>query len=150
MQLKKIGTVGPTHYFLRPDGIIYTENTSPSPLTIEVMIQNSEFIKQLALERGAAVRMLSHFDVAQNIDKKARAYIKSPDSNAYDQYISGFALLCQSGVSRMIGNFMLGLNKGKGEQEVKLFRKEETAVQWLLQLPNKPLNSQGDITDQLE
>lgn len=149
MQLKKIARIGPTNYFLRPDGIVYTESESPSPLTVEIMIENFEFIKQLALKKGAAIRMLTDFNAAQKVDKECRAYIKSPESHAYNDYIVGTALLSERAIARMLGNFILGL-RGTGKEDkqyVKLFQSEEKAAQWLLQLPDKPLIPQQDETN---
>ncbi|WBM75088.1 hypothetical protein [Saprospira grandis] len=139
MSLEKIATLGETTYYLRPDGIIYTENSSDSPLSIAAIKESFEFIKKLAIERGEALLLLNNFNSAQKLSKEARSYIRSTESEIYNDYVSGSALVASNPVARMIGNFILGLKQS--EQEVKMFASEEKAVKWLLSRPKKVVAS---------
>ncbi|WCL81943.1 hypothetical protein PPO43_02365 [Saprospira sp. CCB-QB6] len=139
MQLEKIATLGETTYYLRPDGIVYTESSNNAPLSVQAIQESFEFIKKMAIERQEALLLLNNFDGTQKLSKEARAYIKGADSEVYNDYVSGSALVARNPIARMIGNFILGLKQS--EQEVKMFSSEETAVKWLLERPKKKVNS---------
>jgi len=136
MQLEKIGVAGPTHYFQRPDGIIYTESFEPTVVTKELLIANFEFIKKIASEKKQAIKLLINFTQASKLDKEAKALIKSSYLNDnYGQYIEAVALLTNSRLSTLLGNFMIGISKkGPNKYPVKIFMTVPKAVKWLDQL----------------
>jgi len=136
MNLEKIGVAGPTHYFLRPDGIIYTESFEPTVVTKEVFIANFEFIKKIASENKKSVKLLINFTQANKLDKEAKTLVKSSYLNDnYGQYIEAAALLTNSRLSTLIGNFMIGISKKQqNKYPVKIFMAVPQAVKWLGQL----------------
>ncbi|WCL81944.1 STAS/SEC14 domain-containing protein [Saprospira sp. CCB-QB6] len=133
MNLEKIGVAGPTHYFLRPDGIIYTQSFEPTPITLAVFQANFEFIKQLSEERNEQLRMIINIANASSLDKDARNLIRSAHIQThYGGYIAGVAILAANQLSRMIGNFMLGLRgKTLSPYPLKVFVQQEKAANWL-------------------
>ncbi|WBM75090.1 STAS/SEC14 domain-containing protein [Saprospira grandis] len=136
MQTEKIGVAGPTHYFQRPDGIIYTESFEPTVVTKEVFIANFEFIKKIASEKKEPIKLLINFTQASKLDKEAKALVKSSYLNDnYGQYIEAVALLSNSRLSTLIGNFMVGISKkGPNKYPIKIFMAVPKAVKWLDQL----------------
>jgi hypothetical protein len=62
----------------------------------------------------------------RSADKECRAYGTSSDTSTHP---TAMALLVKSPVSRVIGNFYIGLNKPL--YPTKLFTSEESAVEWL-------------------
>ena len=135
MNLKEIGRLGPTIYYLRPDGIVHTVTADPQPIQLELMIANFELIKKLATERQQALRMLTDFAGSQKMGKAERDFLKSEEMKTYAPYILGTALLTPNFLSRMIGNFVMSVSTNN--HNVKLFSQEEQAVHWLLQLPSR-------------
>jgi hypothetical protein len=67
----------------------------------------------------------------KSITKEARDYFSL---NGRESRVIAFAILIESPLSRIIGNFFMGLNKPR--VPVKLFNKEANAVEWCLnQIP---------------
>ena len=135
MNLKELGQVGPTIYYLRKDGVIHTVTTDPQPIQLDLMIANFEFIKTIAIERKQALRMLTDFSGSQKMGKAERDFLKSEQMKTYAPYILGTALVTPNFLSRMIGNFVISVSTNN--HNVKLFGQEEQAVHWLLQLPSR-------------
>jgi hypothetical protein len=52
--------------------------------------------------------------------------------NNRDSNVSAFAIIIQSPLSRVIGNFFMGLNKPR--VPARLFKSEKEAVKWLKEL----------------
>jgi hypothetical protein len=110
---------------IRPDGIVeyrYRDGVS---------ISGSD--AQRVLERGAALTDEPHptLVVASNVkhvDREARAIFAEGPMNA--SISSRVALVVATPVSRVLGNFFLGLNKPRFP--TKLFSTEADAVAWLL------------------
>lgn len=55
MNLKELGQVGPTIYYLRKDGVIHTVTTNPQPIQLDLMIANFEFIKDHRYRKKTSV-----------------------------------------------------------------------------------------------
>lgn len=62
-------------------------------------------------------------------DRKARDFSRRPEMVATTK---GMAMLVGNSLSRMLGNFFIGFNRG--DFPVKLFLEEEKATEWLLSL----------------
>jgi len=73
-------------------------------------------------------KLVSLIDIrlAESIDREARNYYGGPE-NA--RITKAMALLIDSGFSRVMGNFFLGLNKPK--MPTKLFTEKNKAIDWL-------------------
>lgn len=109
---------------LRDDGILMVSMKKGSAVTIEDAEEN-----HLASARVAGdARLLVLVDVrpAVSITREARIYFA--DENVRSNTVAQ-ALIIDSGVSKVIGNFFIGLNKPKFP--VKLFTSEDKAVDWL-------------------
>ena len=77
-------------------------------------------------KRYALIDMRAH---AASATREAREYYAGPE-NA--QHVLAVALLVRSSISRLMGNFFLGLNKTSFP--LKLFSEPEPALTWLLSL----------------
>lgn len=62
----------------------------------------------------------------RSVERKAREFYSSP---ATSKYLKATALLIENPVSRIIGNFYLGLNKPV--LPLRLFTNKEEAIDWL-------------------
>lgn len=79
------------------------------------------------LAKGEPMRALVDISGVVKVDRDARIFFaESPENRAITQRV---AMLINSPLSRMIGNFFLGLNKPKAP--TKLFTKESEALAWL-------------------
>ena len=117
----------------REDGILQLQN-----------ILREEHTEQHARENIAAMTLLAGnalfpalIDIRNSvsISQKARQYYSGDETK---KKFTAAALLVSSGVSMIIGNFFLGLNKPSFP--VKVFLNEDKAVNWLkkmfLEMPN--------------
>jgi hypothetical protein len=93
-------------------------------ISIEFASQVLELGLQIAGGRTRPVLVLMH-DV-RRIDREARAFFAS---DAYLRLAYQTALVVSSPVSRVIGNFFVGLNRLK--YPCKVFDEQERAVAWL-------------------
>lgn len=111
--------------WLREDGIIHMEPIPDSILNYEGALEEFEIIKKLCGNRKRPVlNILPHVKYA---DKKGRDFYAKSDEAFH--YISAAAIVPKSPVARLIGNFMLGLNKPR--YPLKIFNTKEEAVCWL-------------------
>lgn len=85
-----------------------------------------EFIHVAYVESGRRTRVLADVRAARSLSRDARIYYQSAE-RVVDSI--GCALLIDSGVSRVIGNFLIGLNKGP--MTIRLFTSEQDARAWL-------------------
>lgn len=80
------------------------------------------------MEVGKGEKVLSIVNITnvKSIEQKARQYYSSPEA---ERAYKTVALIVGSPVSKMLGNFFIGLNKPK--VPLKLFNSEEEGVAWL-------------------
>lgn len=112
-----------THTYQKQDGIIFGR----------VML-NAEIGLADAKEDVAAVRKISGDCVLPLLIDMRSIHSISHDAREYygkNEHSSAVVLLIHSPVSRIIGNFFLGLNKPK--VPMKLFSSETEALKWLSQ-----------------
>lgn len=75
-------------------------------------------------EHGKRVRAIVDIRATRSVSREARQlYLQDSGVNL------GTALLVDSGISRVIGNFIIGLNRGA--VQVRLFEDEQAARAWL-------------------
>jgi hypothetical protein len=86
--------------------------------------ENIEAIKQFG--NGKPIPVLVDIRESKGGSKESRAYFASEETGKIQ---SACALIVSSPLSRLIGNFFIGLNKTKFP--TKLFLKEDEAVAWL-------------------
>lgn len=83
-------------------------------------------IRQIAREKGHKVRLVVDLRNMRSMSRDVRLLYQS-DENAAS--LIGVALLIDSGISRVLGNFIMGLDKG--ELVTRLFTTEQDAIAWL-------------------
>ena len=111
--------------WLNEDGIIITITTATYQ-GLEDAKENMEYNKKIAA--GKSRPLLVDMSMVRSISKEAREeYVKEID----EPFVTAVALLTRSSVSRMVGNFFIGLNHTT--VPAKLFTDPEKAREWLLQ-----------------
>ena len=112
------------------DGICYTKVKTGSIINLDDAIENTKIVAELS---GKMIHpMLVDLRTINSIDKEARDHFSMKNRKAG---VSAIAMLIKSPVSRIIGNFFLGLNKPK--VPTQLFTSEIKAVNWLQEyIPN--------------
>ena len=93
-------------------------------LNLEDARENLEAVRQFG--NGKRVAVLVDIRDAKGASKECRAYFASEEAAKIQ---SACALLVASPLSRLIGNFFIGLNKTKFP--TKLFSNEAEAMDWL-------------------
>ena len=109
---------------LRDDGIVYCVAKQGIILTLKDAKENILAISKLA--NGKKVPVLVDIRGATEATKEARKYF-SNDEVAEVQ--SAVAMLVDSGFSKLLGNFFIGLNRPLFP--IRLFMKEQEALRWL-------------------
>ena len=109
---------------MREDGILVYQPRPGADVSYDFAAQVLELGLQLAEGRTRPTLVLMQ-DVAR-IDREARAFFAS---EAYLRLVYRTALVVSSPVSRVIGNFLVGLNRVKFP--CRVFDDQERAVAWL-------------------
>jgi hypothetical protein len=112
------------HMSIDEGGFIRCKAFKYSEHTLEDAKENINAVKQLA--QGRKVAVLVDISEVKGADREAREYLSSPEAGKIQ---SACALIVGSAVSRLVGNFFLGLNKTPFP--TKLFTDEAKAVEWL-------------------
>ena len=92
--------------------------------TLETCIENVAAAKELA--DGRKLLVIIDMSELEQISRDARNYYAGEEPASYSL---GQALITNSTVSRVIGNFFIGLNKAS--HPVRLVKTEEDALKWL-------------------
>ena len=116
---------------MREDGIALFESRPGAHETLPAAKEVVEGYNHL----GGGRRLLAVADIrrARSVDRAARQYYASDEMTAV---VRALALVVDSGVSRVLGNFFLGLNKPS--IPTRLFRSVDDGVTWLKGLPEEP------------
>lgn len=109
---------------LDPSGIAKCYVHKDYFLVLEDARENLETVRQFG--NGKLVPVLVDIRDAKGASKECRAYFASEEAAKIQ---SACALLVASPLSRLIGNFFIGLNKTKFP--TKLFSNEAEAMDWL-------------------
>jgi hypothetical protein len=112
--------------WLDDNGICYTVVKPNAVITIEDALQNTASVKEIS--EGKIYPLLVNIKEINSISKEARDHFTMQNRTPG---VKSIGLLVKSPVSRIIGNFFLGLNKST--VPVKLFTDEAKAVNWLQQ-----------------
>ncbi|MCB1193628.1 MAG: STAS/SEC14 domain-containing protein [Leptospiraceae bacterium] len=119
-----------TKTFLRKDGLIQVDALPNSKMTIEDAIENIEAQKSLA--NGKKYPLLVNLGAVGSINRDARVYLGGTEA---EKNISATAIVVSSIVGKIIGNFMIGLNKTI--YPTRLFTEVREAIAWLEQFKDK-------------
>ena len=128
-ELQKLGETQNSVFFLSVDGIIYIKTVNSMPLTKEVMQENFELVRKISLDLGRPLKVFAESSKMQRLNRCAREYMRSEEAKSYDQYVVGSALLTPNQLSKMLGNFIIGLRKQA--RPIKVFTNEVAALDWL-------------------
>ncbi len=106
------------------DGIARTTVKLNAEVTIKEAKENSNAVN--SLYTGQSFPLLVDSRQIRSISKEARDLFSL---NNRSSHVNSFAILIGSPLSRIIGNFFMGLNKPR--VPVKLFNSEQEALVWL-------------------
>ena len=110
--------------WLGEDGIVHT---SAKPGSEQTLADAREAIAAIAkIGRGKALPVLVDFKNIKSQDRGARTYYAGKETA---QAVTACAILISSPLSRVIGNFYMGLNLPV--TPTKLFTSESEAIEWL-------------------
>ena len=110
--------------FLRQDAILQVDTFPSSEFKLSDAV---ECIKaQAVLANGIRRPLLVNLGKIKSIDRESRAYLGGVEA---EKNVNSTALITSSPVGRIIGNFMMGLNKTL--YPTRLFTEEQEALEWL-------------------
>lgn len=117
------------HTWMGDDGICRTATRPQAEIGIEQARENSAAVT--GFYTGRKFPLLID---ARNVKSMAREARRHFSTNGRDTKINAFAIMVKSPLSRVIGNFFMGLNKP--EVPARLFDDEAQAIDWLKQYLN--------------
>ena len=110
--------------WLGEDGIIRIVNLPGVEVTLENITEINRHLKKLS--KGKKVPVFNDIRGVKSITREARLFASGEKSA---QVSSAAALLIGSPLSKVIGNFFMGINKPP--YPTKLFTSEKKALEWL-------------------
>lgn len=110
--------------FINDLGILVQSYNDNAELTLDDALE--DFALYSHLNRSVRRPVLVDIRNIRSVERKARAYYSSKEAT---KYLTAAALLIGNPVSRIIGNFYLGLNKTAFP--FRLFTRQEEAIVWL-------------------
>jgi hypothetical protein len=112
------------HTWMGEDGIARTKVKPFSNISIKEAKENSEAVNSLSA--GNDYPLLIDARNIKSMTKEARDFFSM---NNRSSYVIAFAIIIDSPLSKIIGNFFMGLNKPR--VPTKLFTDEKDALLWL-------------------
>lgn len=106
------------------DGICRTKIKPNSHVTLKEASENTEAVSSFYKDKRFPL-LIDSRDI-KSMDREARNQFST---NNRETRINSFAVIVRSPLSRVIGNFFMGLNKP--QVPAKLFDNEEEALAWL-------------------
>lgn len=113
--------------WMRADGIVCTKVKQNAEVTIEDAKANSLVVN--AFYVNEKFPLLIDARGIKSITREARSFFTT---NGRETNTMAFAILIDSSVSKVVGNFFLGINKPA--VPTKLFLNEKSALEWLQNL----------------
>jgi len=110
------------------DGIVRTKVKPLAEVTLKEAQENSRVVNSFIAQTKRKYPLLIDSRNIKSITKEARDHFSIRNR---DTGINSFAVLIESPLSRIIGNFFMGLNKPS--IPAKLFTNEQDALEWLKQ-----------------
>jgi hypothetical protein len=123
-QLKLIRETQTTLFYMREDGVIITYPSENKNIvsTAAIAIENMKAIEDLCPDHKR--QMISYMNERKYSKEERRQYQETENV-----WLSELALIVDSPMKRMLGNFFLGVNKV--DVPTKLFSSKEDAEKWL-------------------
>ena len=109
------------------DGIARTKVKKDAEVVLEDAMENSVVVNSFF--KDEKFPLLIDARGIRSITREARTFFTT---NGRETNTMAFAILIDSSVSRVVGNFFLGINKPA--VPTKLFKNEKEAVNWLMNL----------------
>lgn len=106
------------------DGICRTKTKPLAEIRLKEAIENSGAVS--SFYKGQKYPLLVDARNVKYMEREARKHFST---NGRDTKINSFAVMVKSPLSRMIGNFFMGLNKPM--MPARLFDDEQEAIAWL-------------------
>lgn len=113
--------------FIDDAGIIHQSHSPDTEITLEDVKQDVDLYPILTEQKKAFV--LIDLNNVKSVEKQARDFLAS---DATANHVSAAALVAQTMISKVLGNFFLGINKPP--MPVKLFNSKEAGMEWLKQV----------------
>jgi hypothetical protein len=114
------------HCWIREDGIACTKVKKGSEVTVEYARENSNAVNTLLKEKKRPLLIDSRGIKSMTRDARNQFSTKGRETQTL-----AFGIVIGSQVSKVIGNFFMGINKPA--VPTRLFDNEEGAIQWLKQ-----------------
>lgn len=112
------------------NGICHTKTKKLAEIDIPEAKENTEAVYSFYI--GKKFPLLIDAREVKSISREARQHFST---EGRETCTNAFGIIVKSSLSRVIGNFFMGINKPP--LPTKLFDKEEDAVMWLLQFIEK-------------
>jgi len=122
----KVIEIAKYYTWMGNDGIVRTVAKAGAEITLEDAKENTVAVETFYY--GKTYPLLIDGRKVKSISKEARDHFSLKGRKST---VSSFAILVKSPLSRIIGNFFMGLNKPT--VPVKLFDDEKEAIKWLKQ-----------------
>jgi len=130
--MKRVHTTPTAEYFMKKD-IIVSRVSEKTIIDVDGVKDSLNSLKYLG--KGQKVLLLSDIRKVGTITKSARAAAQGKKVDGleldfgFNDVIQASAILVNSGVSRILGNLFIGLNRPAFP--TKIFTKEDQALEWL-------------------
>lgn len=111
------------------DGIVRTKVKQQAYVGLNEAKENSDAVNSFYF--GEKFPLIIDARGIKNITREARVQFST---NGRESYVSYFALIIGSPISRVVGNFFVSINKPK--VPTRLFENEKKALRWLNSLKN--------------
>jgi len=122
--MNEVIEVGAGRLWLREDGIVHVVTKPGAEQTLADARDQIAAIGRIG--RGKGLPVLVDFKNLKSQDRGARTYFAGKETA---EAVTACAILISSPLSRVIGNFYMGLNKPVAP--TKLFTSESDAIEWL-------------------
>jgi hypothetical protein len=109
------------------DGIVRTKVKPEAEISVNDAMENTEVVTSFYVDKKYPILIDS-----RNIKSMTREAREHFSARGRDPKTSAFGIIIKSPISRVVGNFFLGLNKPA--VPTKLFDNEKDAVEWLKKL----------------
>lgn len=106
------------------DGIARTKVKPNIEITLEYALENTEAVSSLYIDKKFPILIDSRG--IRSMSREAREHFST---RGRDSKTNAFGIVIKSPLSRVVGNFFLGLNKPA--VPTRLFDNEEDAIKWL-------------------
>lgn len=110
--------------WMGPDGIARTKVKPDSEITLTHALENTKAVTSLYVDKKFPILIDSRGIRSMTRDAREHFSIRGRESKT-----NAFGIIINSSLSRVIGNFFMGLNKPA--VPMRLFDNEEDAVKWL-------------------